>query len=86
MCAVISVEWDKRHTNGQQRRCFQLFRATPTDSEYWSSEPDSEEFTVNCQSKLQEIVENKSLLASGVTFDILQCWKDDHLKTSDYSL
>ena len=27
-----------------------------------------------------------SLLAGGVSFDILQCKKDDHLKTSEYSL
>ena len=41
---TLFVVWDKRHTTGQQRRCFQLFRATPTDSGQWSSEPDGEEF------------------------------------------
>ena len=42
--------------------------------------------TIHCQSELQGTVENRSLLASGVAFDILQCWKDDHLQTSEYSL
>ena len=39
-----------------------------------------------CQSELQGTVENRSLLAGGVAFDILRCWKDDHLQTSEYSL
>ena len=42
--------------------------------------------TVHCQLELQETVENTSSLAVGVTFDILWCWKDDHLQTSEYSL
>ena len=42
--------------------------------------------TVHCQSELQGTVENRSLLAVGVAFDILRCWKDDHLQTSEYSL
>ena len=41
---------------------------------------------VHCQSELQGTVENRSLLAGGVAFDILRCWKDDHLQTSEYSL
>ena len=41
--------------------------------------------TVHCQSKLQGTVKNRSLLAGGVAFEILQCWKDDHLPTSEYS-
>ena len=32
-------DWDKRHTIGQRRRCFQLFRATPTDSAVDSGAP-----------------------------------------------
>ena len=32
------VVWDKRHSTRYQRRCFQLFRATPTDCYQWSSE------------------------------------------------
>ena len=39
-----------------------------------------------CQSELQGTVENRSLPAGGVAFDILRCWKDDHLQTSEYSL
>ena len=39
-----------------------------------------------CQSELQGTVENRSLRAGGVAFDILRCWKDDHLQTSEYSL
>ena len=42
--------------------------------------------TVHCQLELQGTVENRSLLAVGVVFDILWCWKDDHLQTSEYSL
>ena len=42
--------------------------------------------TVHCQSKLQGTVENRSLLASGVAFNILWCWNDDHLQTSEYTL
>ena len=42
--------------------------------------------TVHFQLELQGTVENRSLLAGGVPFDILRCWKDDHLKTSEYSL
>ena len=42
--------------------------------------------TVHCQSQLQGTVENRSLLAGGVVFDILRCCKDDHLQTSGYSL
>ena len=41
--------------------------------------------TVHRQSELQGTVENRSLLAGGVDFDILRCWKDDHLKRSEYS-
>ena len=41
--------------------------------------------TVHCQSELQGIVENRSLLAGGVVFDILRCWKDDKLQMSEYS-
>ena len=37
-------QWDKHHTTGQRRRCFQLFWATLTDSGQWSSEPDGKEF------------------------------------------
>ena len=36
--------------------------------------------------ELQGTVENRSLLVGGVAFDILWCWKDDHLQTSEYSL
>ena len=43
-------------------------------------------FTVHCQSELQGTVKNRSLLAGGVAFDILRCWKYDHLQTSEYSL
>ena len=39
-----------------------------------------------CQSELQGTVENRSLVTGGVAFDILQCWMDDHLQTSVYSL
>ena len=39
-----------------------------------------------CQSELQGTVENRSLPANGVALDILRCWKDDHLQTSEYSL
>ena len=39
-----------------------------------------------CQSEMQGTVENRSSLAGGVAFDILRCWKDDHLQTSEYSL
>ena len=42
--------------------------------------------TVHCQLELQGTVENRSLLAGDVAFDILGCWKDDHLQTSEYSL
>ena len=42
--------------------------------------------TVHCQSELQGTVENRSLLAGGVAFDILRCCKVDHLQTSGYSL
>ena len=42
--------------------------------------------TVHCQLELQGIVENRSSLAGGVAFDILWCWKDDPLQTSEYSL
>ena len=42
--------------------------------------------TVHCQWELHRTVENRSLLAGGVAFDILWCWKDDHLQTSEYSL
>ena len=42
--------------------------------------------TVHCQLELQGTVENRSLLAGGVAFYILWCWKDDHLQTSEYSL
>ena len=41
--------------------------------------------TVHCQLELQGTVENRSLLAGGVAFDNLWCWKDDHLQTSEYS-
>ena len=41
---ISHLEWDKRHTTGQQRLCIQLFRATPTDSGQWSSEPDGQHF------------------------------------------
>ena len=36
--------------------------------------------TVHCQLELQGTVENRSLLADGVLFDVLQCWMDDHLQ------
>ena len=39
-----------------------------------------------CQSELQGTVENRSLVAGDVVFDILRCWKDVHLQTSEYSL
>ena len=42
--------------------------------------------TVHCQSELQGTVENRCSLAGGVAFDILRCWKDDDLQTSEYSL
>ena len=42
--------------------------------------------TVHCQLELQRTVENRSSLAGGVAFDILWCWKDDHMQTSEYSL
>ena len=35
---------------------------------------------------MQGTVENRSLLAGGVAFDIVWCWKDDQLQTSEYSL
>ena len=41
--------------------------------------------TVHCQLELQRTVENRSSLAGGVPFDILWCWKDGHLQTSEYS-
>ena len=41
--------------------------------------------TVHSKSESQGTVENMSLLADGVAFDILLCWKDDHLQTSEYS-
>ena len=45
-------------------------------------------FTVEhfCQLELQGTVENRSLVAGGVAFDILRCWKDVHLPMSEYSL
>ena len=42
--------------------------------------------TIHCQLELQGKIENRSLLAGGVAFDSLRCWKDDHLQTSEYSL
>ena len=39
-----------------------------------------------CQSELQGTVENRSLVADGVAFDILCCWKHVYLKTFEYSL
>ena len=39
-----------------------------------------------CQSELQGTVENRSLVADGVAFDILRYWKDVHLQMSQYSL
>ena len=39
-----------------------------------------------CQSELQETVNNRSLVPVGVAFDILQCWKDVHMQTYEYSL
>ena len=42
--------------------------------------------TVHCQLELQGTVEDRSLLVGGVAFDILRCWKDDHLQTSEYSM
>ena len=42
--------------------------------------------TVLSNSELQKIVKNRSLVAGGVAFEILQCWKDVHLQTSEYSL
>ena len=41
--------------------------------------------TVHCHSELQGTVENRSSLGGGVAFDILRCWKGDHLQTSEYS-
>ena len=79
-------DWDKYHTTGQRRWCFQMFRATPTDNGQWSSEPDGSQLDLHSQSELQGTVENRSLLVGGVAFDILRCWKDDLLQTSEYSL
>ena len=45
-----------------------------------------ETIVVHCQSELQGTVENMSLLAGGVAFDILRCWNYDHRQTSEYSL
>ena len=42
--------------------------------------------TVHCQLELQGSVENGSLLAGGVAFVILLCWKVDHLQTFECSL
>ena len=39
-----------------------------------------------CQTELQGTVENRSALAGGVAFDILWCWKNYHLQTSEYSM
>ena len=39
-----------------------------------------------CWSEMQGTVENRSLVAGSVAFDILQCWKDAHLQTFEYSL
>jgi hypothetical protein len=41
---------------------------------------------VHCQLELKGTVKNRSLLADGVAFEILWCWKDDDLQTSEYSL
>ena len=38
-----------------------------------------------CQLELQGTVENRSLVAGGVAFDILRCLKDVNLQTSEYS-
>ena len=38
-----------------------------------------------CQSELQGTVENRSLVAVGVAFDILVSWKNFHQQTSEYS-
>ena len=47
---------------------------------------EQQSYNVHCQLELQGTAENRSLLAGGVAFDILVCWKDDHLQTSEYSL
>ena len=39
-----------------------------------------------CQSEFLGTVENRSLPAGGVAFNILWCWKDNQLQTSEYSL
>ena len=39
-----------------------------------------------CQSELQGIVDNRSLVAGGMAFDILRCLMHDHLLRSEYSL
>ena len=41
--------------------------------------------TVHFQFELQGTVKNRSSLACVVAFDILRCWKNDHLQTSEYS-
>ena len=41
--------------------------------------------TVLSNSELQKTVKNRSLVAGGVAFEILQCWEDVHLQTSEYS-
>ena len=38
-----------------------------------------------CQSELQGKFNNRSLVAVGVVFNILQCWKDVNLQTYEYS-
>ena len=47
---------------------------------------EQQSYTLHCQLELQGTAENRSLLVGGVAFDILVCWKDDHLQTSEYSL
>ena len=62
--------------------CSEQLRMT-VDS--WALSRMARSSTVHFQLELQGTLENRSLLAGGVAFDILRCWKDDHLQTSEYS-
>ena len=72
---LVQSDWDKRHTITYRKRCLRLFQANPTEEMPTSGSPrrvarrsTGDHF---CQSEWQGTVEKRSLVAGGVTFDIL---------------
>ena len=62
-----------------------VFSNVPSNSDWQKCEPVG--LQAGCRgAPLQGTVNNRSLVAGGVAFDILRCWKDVHLQTSVYSL